>query len=92
MIRRFSPGSVAPAAGVLAEDVLIAIDDTQIHDMHDVQSVSALKRPGDHAVLHLLRFNQDIGKAQPVTVELTLPEAGAGQQQLNPSDAALPGG
>ena len=92
IIRRFSPGSVALAAGVRAEDVLTAMDGASIHDMHDYQSASALKRPGGRAVLHLLRLNHDSHKMEPMVVELIMPQAGGPQQQPDPPDAAPPGG
>jgi membrane-associated protease RseP (regulator of RpoE activity) len=75
IVDKFEQGSVAASAGLRAGDVITAVDGYEIHDMHDMQAASALKRPGDHVVLHFLHFDGSSGKSEPQQLEFNMPAA-----------------
>jgi len=64
-IREVSPGSSADKAGLKAGDVITALDDEQIKETFDLTYLVRQKKPGDKALLKILRDNQ------PKEVEVT---------------------
>jgi serine protease Do len=72
------PGSAAQKAGILAGDLLVAIDDRQLNDTKDLRALIREKLPGDSVDLDvrrlgegLFRVNLELGEASAAPLAAT---------------------
>lgn len=60
LVEDVDPGSPAQEAGVLAGDVVLALDDRPIRSMRELRSLTATMRPGQRVVIDLSRDGERV--------------------------------
>lgn len=70
-IRKLSPDSKAGAAGVKAQDIILAINDEPVHTIEDLKIVMFFKEKGDNVRLRIVR-PRDFFTDQRMEISMTL--------------------
>lgn len=76
--------SPASKAGLVPGDIITEIDGESVVTQESLANILAKHKPGDVITLTVYRQSQRYGKAQELTVKMTLAEAGAPAQQTAP--------
>ncbi len=75
------PNSPASKAGLVPGDIITEIDGESVMTQETLAEILAGHKPGDVITLTVYRQSQRYGKAQELTLKMTLAEAGAPVQQ-----------
>ncbi|MDQ6972534.1 MAG: DegQ family serine endoprotease [Mariprofundaceae bacterium] len=86
LVRQVENGSAADKAGIKAGDVIVAVDDKPIKNVHELPMTIARHRPGDKVDVQLVRNGKSMTRT--VTVE-KMPEVDAAKDDAHKSPIRL---